>query len=149
MSKIQVNTMTLALALELIEGVKTVQKDKDLPPFNITVVDDSGLLTAFNRQDGSLKGSLQVSQLKANSSALFRLTTRTIKDLAFGDGTNAPTEPGMVHIPGVLAVPGGVPVFNAEGTVIGAIGVSGANDDDDEMAAITAIEKAKASFDLQ
>lgn len=101
-------------------------------PMNITVVDAAGHLKAFVRMDGALLGSIDISQRKAATSALFRAPSGAIGELA------QPGQPlfGIENTNGGLVVfGGGLPLRNADGRVIGAIGVSGGSVQNDEAVA--------------
>lgn len=101
-------------------------------PMNIAVVDTAGHLKAFVRMDGALLGSIDISQRKAKTSALFRAPSGAIGQLA------QPGQPlfGIENTNGGLVVfGGGLPLQNADGDVIGAIGVSGGSVQNDEAVA--------------
>ena len=87
-------------------------------PVVIAVVDAGGHLVSLLRMDDAPVGSVEVAQAKARCAAQFKRPT-----LAFAERV-AKHEWGVVTLPGVVAVAGGVPIVT-EGEVIGAIGVSG------------------------
>ena len=98
----------------------------------VAIVEPDGSLVAFERIDGVQYGSIEVSQAKARSAALFRRPT-----LAFSQGVAA----GRVQIlglPGAIAIEGGVPLV-LNGRLVGAIGVSGGSSEQDgQVAAVGA-----------
>jgi glc operon protein GlcG len=85
----------------------------------IAVVDDAGRLLAFQRMDGAPNASVDVSMRKAMHSANYRRDTRFHQDLV-AQGHHA-----VLGLPDVLPVEGGVRLLYQD-TVIGGIGVSGA-----------------------
>lgn len=107
-------------------------------PLNITILDDGGNLKYFRRMDDAFIGSIQISQLKAKTSAMLPFPTRFVGDeIAYKD----PAKPhGIQHVPGVVVFPGGLPIKLADGTPIGSIGISGATADQDEECAQAAID---------
>jgi glc operon protein GlcG len=94
----------------------------------IAVVDISGGLILFHRIDDVQTGSLDVAIAKARTAARFKRPTR-----ALGDAV-AKGNLGIVALPGVMPIPGGLPIM-ADGKVIGAVGVSGMSSDQDEIIA--------------
>ncbi|MCI1187664.1 heme-binding protein [Hymenobacter sp. DH14] len=99
---------------------------------NIAVVDAGANLTAFVRMDGAWLGSLDISIKKAKTARFF--------DMPTGDLGKA-SQPGgsLYNIEhsngGLITFPGGLPIKDADGHVIGAIGVSGSTVEDDHAVA--------------
>jgi uncharacterized protein GlcG (DUF336 family) len=89
---------------------------------SISVVDSSGLLKTFARDDGAGPATIDVSRREAYTALIFRRTSaETAKAWA-----------GMSPVPnieGTIGVGGGVPI-KAGNEVIGAIGISGASGGD-------------------
>jgi uncharacterized protein GlcG (DUF336 family) len=89
---------------------------------NIAVVDTGTHLKAFARMDGAWLGSADISIRKARTARLFDMPTGAIGQLSQPGGSLY----GIEHSNGgLITFPGGVPIVNAKGEVIGAIGVSG------------------------
>lgn len=110
----------------------------------IAVLDNAGHLISFDRMDGAPFQSSQLAQDKAYSVAGNGMATHEFWEMA-------KDEPWLVHnlgqVPGLVVLGGGVPIyFNDE--VIGAVGVSGKSDMDEDRAiaeaAVAAILKALA-----
>jgi uncharacterized protein GlcG (DUF336 family) len=99
-------------------------------PVAIAVVDTAGMLVAYERLDGTQTGSVQVSQDKAVSAAMFRRPTKAFQDVVAGGGAGL----RILTLRGASAVEGGLPLI-VDGKVIGGIGVSGVNADQDGMVA--------------
>ena len=103
---------------------------------NIAVVDAGANLKAFIRMDESFLGSIDVAIKKAKTSRYFDINTGDLGKL---------TQPGGIIYnielsnDGLVTFPGGVPIKNANGKIIGAIGVSGGTiEQDHEIAAVGA-----------
>ena len=99
---------------------------------DICVVDAGGNLKAFARMDGAWIGSIDISIKKAKTARFFDMPTGNIGKLS------QPGQPlyGIEHSNGgLITFPGGVPIKNQQGTVIGAIGVSGSTVENDHTVA--------------
>ena len=97
-------------------------------PVNIAVLDAAAHLKAFGRMDGAVLGSIDVALGKARTAALFGITSEAVWDYC---KPGAPA-PGLERSNGgLMTFPGGVPVHNADGRLLGAIGVSGGSPDQD------------------
>jgi len=94
----------------------------------VAVVDPHGSLVYFERMEDTQTASMDISIMKARAAATYRRPTR-----AFVDAISK-TGPATMTLPGVVASPGGVPLF-VGGKVIGAVGVSGVTGDQDEQCA--------------
>jgi glc operon protein GlcG len=107
---------------------------------NVAVVDAGADLVLFQRMDGAFLGSVEIAQMKAESSAMFPFPTRGLGEIAFGKEGEAGRTPGLAFVPGLAAFPGGLPVKTGDGAHIGAIGVSGGTGDQDEACAQAALD---------
>lgn len=97
-------------------------------PMNIAVLDTAAHLKAFLRMDGALLGSIDVAQRKARTAALFRAPSEALWEYC---KPGAPA-PGLELSNGGLApFGGGLPLLAADGTIIGAVGVSGGSVEQD------------------
>jgi len=101
---------------------------------NIAILDGGGNLKHFVRMDDAFLGSIQIAQLKANTSANFPFSTKQLGEIA------ASRVPGIVHVPGLVTFEGGLPVKTAGGAHIGSIGVSGATAEQDGACAQAALD---------
>ncbi len=109
----------------------------------IAIVDDGGNLKHFSRMDNSFRASIEIAQLKANTSSGFPRSTRQVGEIA------QQRVPGIVHVPGIVTFAGGLPIITAKGEHIGAIGVSGASADQDEICAQAGLDAVKADLNLK
>ncbi|MCH8614819.1 heme-binding protein [Sphingomonas sp. SM33] len=102
----------------------------------IAVVDAGGHLVAALRMDGNGSGIFDFSLAKAEAVAAWGFPTAQMEQ-------SAKETPGFVNAPHVVAVPGGVPVWSAEGKArIGGVGVSGEAPIDDAACAEAGIAAA-------
>src|SRR5215207_6127761 len=99
---------------------------------DIAVVDAGGNLKAFARMDGAWLGSIDIATTKARTARYFDLPTEELGALSQPGGPLYGIE---VSNGGLITFPGGLPLKAEDGTVIGAIGVSGSTVEDDRAVA--------------
>ena len=99
---------------------------------DIAVVDIGGNLKAFARMDGAWLGSIDIAITKARTARYFDLPTEELGTLSQPGGPLYGIE---VSNDGLITFPGGLPLKAADGTVIGAIGVSGSTVENDRAVA--------------
>ena len=123
------------ITLEQAEKAIVAAKQKSTAidtKMNIAVVDSGANLVAFGRMDGAWLGSLDISIKKAKTARFFDMNTGTIGELS------QPGKPlfNIEHSNnGLITFPGGVPIKNSQGEIIGAIGVSGDSVENDHAVA--------------
>jgi len=99
---------------------------------DIAVVDAGANLKAFSRMDGAWLGSIDISMKKARTARFFDMATGEIGKLSQPGGPLYNIEHSNG---GLITFPGGVPLKTADGTIIGAIGVSGSTVENDHTVA--------------
>lgn len=99
---------------------------------NIAIVDTGANLKAFARMDGSFLGSIDIAIKKARTAKLFDFPTSQVGKLSQPGGPFYQIE---LTNGGLVSFPGGLPIKNAAGEIIGAIGVSGGAVEQDETVA--------------
>jgi uncharacterized protein GlcG (DUF336 family) len=99
---------------------------------DIAVVDAGANLKAFARMDGAWLGSIDIAQRKARTARFFDLPTGELGKLSQPGGPLYQIE---VSNGGLVTFPGGLPLKADDGTVIGAIGVSGSTVENDHAVA--------------
>ena len=99
---------------------------------DIAVVDAGANLKAFARMDGAWLGSIDIAQKKARTARWFDMPTGAIGGLSQPGGSLYNIEHSNG---GLITFPGGLPLKNSAGDVIGAIGVSGSTVEDDHAVA--------------
>ena len=104
---------------------------------NISVVDAGANLVAFARMDNAWLGSLDISMKKARTARYFDMPTGVIGSLSQPGGSLYNIEHSNG---GLITFPGGIPIKNAEGAVIGAIGVSGSTVENDNTVAQAGVD---------
>jgi len=104
---------------------------------NIAVVDAGANLTVFARMDDAWLGSLDISIRKAKTARFFDMNTGSIGELSQPGGPLYNIEHSNG---GLITFPGGVPIKNADGKIIGAIGVSGDAVENDHLVASAGAE---------
>lgn len=133
--------ITLDQARQIIAGAFTEAATRELLPLTVVVLDRGGHVTAVERQDGASAMRFEIARGKAYGSIAMGLGSRALFERAeqqayFIQAMNALAGGSLV------AVPGGVLVRNQEGTLMGAVGITGDNSDNDEAAAIAGVEAA-------
>jgi len=107
---------------------------------NIAVVDLGGNLVAFARMDGAWLGSVDIAIKKAKTSTFFSMDSGKIGKLSQPGGPLYNIE---VSNGGLISFPGGVPLKDSGGDLIGAIGVSGSTVENDHKVASAGAAAAK------
>jgi glc operon protein GlcG len=121
--------LTYENAAKMRDACLAFARDKKLD-ISLAVHDEAGRLLTFARMDGASTAVSEVAVWKSRSAATFRYAS------AETARWNAP------NIPGISTAGGGVTVFTADGNALGAIGVSGAQTEDDIACAEAGIKAA-------
>ncbi len=124
-------SLTLNQAEQIIAAAKAKAIALDTK-MNISVVDAGANILAFVRMDGAWLGSADISLKKAKTARYFDMNTGIIGSLSQPGGSLYNIEHSNG---GLITFPGGVPLKNAAGEVIGAIGVSGSSVENDHAVA--------------
>ena len=124
--------VTLEQAHKVIAAA-VAQSDEIGTLMDIAVVDAGGNLTAFVRQDGAWQGSIDIAIRKAKTARFFDMNTGDIGGLSQPGGPLFNIEHSNG---GLITFPGGVPLKDAAGEVIGAVGVSGSTVENDHTVAL-------------
>ncbi len=135
---LQTQDLSLDQAHVAIMGALERAKEIDTK-MDIAVVDAGGNLKAFIRMDGAWLGSIDIAIKKAKTARFFDMPTGAIGQLSKEDGPLYNIEHSNN---GLITFPGGIPITADDGTVIGAIGVSGSsveNDHDVASAGVAAL----------
>jgi uncharacterized protein GlcG (DUF336 family) len=112
---------------------RAVKKAKELnTKMDIAIVDAGSNLKAFLRMDDAWIGSIDISIKKARTARFFNMNTGEIGKLSQPGGPLYNIEHSNG---GLISFPGGVPLKNAKGEIIGAIGVSGSTVEHDHAVA--------------
>ncbi|WP_339498831.1 GlcG/HbpS family heme-binding protein [Pseudomonas canadensis] len=133
------SALTLKLATQLASQALSAGRTISAAPLTIAVLDSGGHLVTLQREDGASLLRPQIAIGKAWGAIALGKGSR----LLALDAQQRPAFIAALNSLGqgsVVPAPGGVLIRNQEGTVLGAIGISGDTSDIDEQCAITAIE---------
>lgn len=123
------------ITLEQAEAVIAAAKSKAIETYtlmNIAVVDSGTNLIAFAHMDDAWLGSIDIAQKKARTARYFNMNSGEIGKLS---QPGAPLYNIEHSNGGLITFPGGVVIKNAEGVIIGAVGVSGDTVENDHIVA--------------
>ena len=102
----------------------------------IVVVDTGGHIVSALLMDGHSSGIFDFALAKAQAAAAWGFSTAQMVEAAKGT-------PGFANAPHVVTVPGGIPIYSADGKVrMGAVGVSGEAPADDAGCAEAGVRAA-------
>lgn len=114
---------------------KAAQKNKT--QMCIAIVDSGANLKAFHRMDDAWVGSIDIAIKKAKTAVFFGMPTGQIGKLSQPGGPLY----GIEHSnDGLITFPGGLPIVDKEGVLIGAIGVSGSSVENDHAVAAAGVK---------
>jgi uncharacterized protein GlcG (DUF336 family) len=132
-------SIDLATAQSIVANTFESGQQHGFKPLTVVVLDAGGHVIAVARQDGASNNRFEIAQGKAYGAVALGMGSRALMERAEQQAyfiTAATTALGGRLIP----VPGGVLVRDDDGTIKGAVGISGDSSDNDETAAVTAIE---------
>jgi uncharacterized protein GlcG (DUF336 family) len=133
--------MKLETAQKIVGGALAKARENGMMPLAVVILDTRGVLKAMAAEDGISLKRPEIATGKAHGALSLGIGSRAIFE-------RAQQQPYFVaavtHVVGgsMIPVPGGVLIKNAEGTLLGAIGISGDNSDNDEIAAVAGVEAA-------
>lgn len=131
------------ITLEQAEAVSLAAKQKATEigvPMNIAIVDGGANLKAFHRMDNAWLGSTDIAIKKAKTSRFFDMESGAIGQLSQPGGALYNIE---VSNGGLISFPGGIPIKNSSGEIVGAIGVSGGSVEQDHEVALAGVQAFK------
>ena len=139
-------SLTLAQASTIVDVALKTGRDKSFQPLSVAVLDPGGHLVAFKREDKSGILRFDIAYGKAWGALGMGLGSRTLAERA----ANTPqffTMLAAVSQGRMVCNPAGVLIRDADGDIIGAVGISGDTADNDETCAIAGIEAAGLKAD--
>jgi uncharacterized protein GlcG (DUF336 family) len=133
--------MTLDVARKILDTALAKGVEKKLKPLVVTVLDARGCVKISAAQDGTSLLRSEIAHGKAYGALAMGMGSRALFQRAqeqayFVSAVNALAQGRMVP------VPGGVLILDDNGTLLGAVGVSGDTSDNDEICALAGIEAA-------
>jgi uncharacterized protein GlcG (DUF336 family) len=130
--------VTLEQAKKAVEAA-VAEATKNNWRLAIAVTSNGGNLVHFSKMDNTQFGSIAIAIHKAKAAATFRRPTKAFEDrIAQGGGGIA-----VLTLDGIIASEGGIPLTNAQGQIIGAIGCSGATGQQDGVACQAGVNALK------
>jgi len=133
-------SITLEVAKTIITATRAAGREHGFNPLTVVVLDAGGHVVAVEKEDGSSAKRFEVAHGKAHGAIALGWGSRRTMGRA---EDFAPFVTGVGSVVGPLVpVPGGVLVRTTDGVLLGAVGVSGDNSDNDELAAVAGIEAA-------
>lgn len=135
---VDIKTISLAAAQRTAEGALSSARESGIA-IVVVVVSAVGQLTLVQRMDGVSELALENAIGKARGALTFRRNTAALAEYF---ATDLMLGPPMQTRPNILAVEGGDVLKDADGTIIGAVGISGAHHSQDNKV----VEAAVAAF---
>lgn len=127
--------LTLDYAHRIVAQGRAAAKDAGLNAV-FAILDAGANLVSFSRMDGAWLASNELAIAKARTSVVFQAPSEAL---------NAPLQVGLpvphfdhIHAGGLLLMGGGLPLFDGDGVLIGALGVSGGTPEQDAALARSA-----------
>ena len=131
-------SLGLDIALSIVSLALAAGRAEKMLPLTVVVIDVSGKIIASQSEDGSGLMRFDIARGKAWGALGMGMSSRLIRDRL---ATRPSFQAALANVADgqFVPVPGGVLVLQADGTVIGAVGVSGDSSEKDEYCAITGI----------
>ena len=124
--------LTLDQANQIIQGARSASRAANYKPMGIAVLDASGQLVAFGREDGASMFRFDVARGKAWGAVGMGSSSRVLAERA-KDNPNFFISLSATAEGKFLPQPGAVLIKDAQGNVLGAVGASGGTGDEDEI----------------
>jgi uncharacterized protein GlcG (DUF336 family) len=143
-------SLTLQQATTIVERALRTGRETGCAPLAVAVLDAGGHLKAFAREDGAGIVRPQIAIGKAWGALGMGLGSRTLaRRVADGQPQQQAFFAALNAMSGGRVVPaaGGVLIKDAQGGVVGAVGISGDHSDKDEACALAGIEAAGLAGD--
>jgi len=125
----------------IIVGTLGKGREMGLKPLSVCVLDAGGHLKAFEREDGASNLRFNIAHGKANGALGMGLGSRALMGRAETQAYFILAANGALG-GALIPVPGGVLIKDRQGTIVGAVGVTGDSSDNDEIVAMAGIEAA-------
>ena len=135
-------SLGLDIALRIVSIALAAGRAEKMLPLTVVVIDVSGKTIASQSEDGSGLMRFDIARGKAWGALGMGMSSRLIRDRL---ATRPSFQAALANVADgqFVPVPGGVLVLQGDGTVIGAVGVSGDSSEKDEYCAIVGIKGAK------
>lgn len=132
--------VSLSQARQIVAGALAAGRAASYKPLTVTVLDAGGHVVAVEREDGASNKRFEIAHAKAHGAVALGMGSRALM-------ARAEQQPYFIAavtqtVGALVPVPGGVLVKDADGTLLGAVGVTGDTSDHDELAALAGIAEA-------
>jgi uncharacterized protein GlcG (DUF336 family) len=134
-------TMTLEQASLIVDAALAEGARRDFQPLCVVVLDSGSHALALKRDERASISRPEIATAKAAGCLGMGFGGREIAKRAAAVPSFIAALNG-VFPKGILPVPGGVLIRNADGILLGAVGVSGDTSDNDEICAVAGIAAA-------
>ena len=134
-------SVTLDQARIISEAALAKARELGLKPISVTIMDPRTSLVACLSEEGVSQMRWRIAQGKANAAIKLGLGTRALMARAEQQAYFIQAMNGLADGE-FVPVPGGVLILDANGNLLGAIGISGDTSDNDEAAALAGIAAA-------
>ena len=131
--------LNLETANTIVQAALASARENDTNPLAVAVLDETGQLKSYQREDGTSLLRTDIAFGKAFGALGFGVPSRSL-------GNAAAERPHFIQAATVVAqgrlvpVPGGVLIRDTDGSIVGAVGATGDTSDNDEDAAVAGIE---------
>ena len=138
--------LTLDQVSTIMDAALAKSAELNFKPLTVVVLDDGGNIKGLKREDGAGPIRPQIAFGKAWGAVGMGVSSRLLEKAAL-------ERPHFINSLGpasggrVIPVAGGVLIRDAEGVIIGAVGISGDISDNDETCAVAGIEAAGLTAD--
>jgi uncharacterized protein GlcG (DUF336 family) len=135
-------TLPLDTAQAIVRDALAHARRENFKPLAIVILDARAAVVAAASEDGSSLRRFEIARGKANGALAFNVGSRKLGEMA---ADRAHFFAGVAHVvgeAGLVPGAGGVLIKDANGVVVGAVGISGDTSDNDEAAAVAGIAAA-------
>jgi len=139
--------LTLSEANQIIDAALAKGRELDLGKLAVVVLDEGGHPIAMKREDGSEFLRPKIATAKAWGALGMGLPSRRL----FERSQKMPVFIGALSSladGGLVALPGGVIIRDEDGSILGAVGVSGDVSEPDEVCAVAGVVAAGLQADI-
>jgi uncharacterized protein GlcG (DUF336 family) len=133
--------MKLEIAQKIVTAALAHARKSNFKPLTMALLDARGAVKMSVAEDGTSLKRGEIAHGKAHGALALGMGSRAIQ-------ARADTQPAFIsavsHVVGGALIPvaGGVLIKDAQGTLLGVLGVSGDTSDNDEAAAVAGIKAA-------
>jgi uncharacterized protein GlcG (DUF336 family) len=138
-TSVALQTLTLDCAQQIITAALAHARSAGMLPLAVTVLDVRGALKAYGAEEGTSLYRFEISRGKALGALGMGFGGREV-ERRYGLVPGFIGAVGMLSEGNLVPVPGGVLVRDAQGQLLGAVGISGETSVNDEVAAVAGVQ---------